>query len=77
MYLKLATNCSLMNKLTINKKLKPIMALLILTRHIAIQIQKQKKVVDNHKKDIRKEINAVGKENKKIKDFNKKYELYY
>ena len=37
---------------------------------------KQKKVVDNHKKDIRKEINAVGKENKKLKILIKKDELY-
>lgn len=33
---------------------------------------KQKKVVDNHKKDFRKEINAVGKENKRIEDLNKR-----
>ncbi len=29
---------------------------------------KQRKVVENNKKDIRKEVNAVGKENKKIED---------
>lgn len=31
---------------------------------------KQKKVIDNNRKEIRKEVNAVGKENKKIEEQN-------
>jgi len=31
---------------------------------------KQKKVIDNNRKEIRKEVNAVGKENKKIEELN-------
>jgi len=33
---------------------------------------KQRSVVDNNKKEIRKEVNQVGKENKKIEELNKK-----
>ena len=31
----------------------------------------QKKVVKDNKKEIRKEVNAIGKENKKIEDEDK------
>jgi RHS repeat-associated protein len=33
---------------------------------------KQKKVIDNNRKEIRKEVNAVGKENKKIEEQNQR-----
>jgi hypothetical protein len=33
----------------------------------------QKRVVDNHKKALRKEVKAIGKENKKLEENGKNY----